>query len=294
MLQCQLLDAGDDGIPATARSWLRLAHALRAEVGVASSTIPVTRNWLRIERAEHTSRLARALEQVAADNELVTGADANGRSHLVLPLSGHHLAVDAADVHTGKETRLVVSIADVASEHAIVANGAVVRSLRSRIPVLRPSKRPVRLGVEESVLLLNSVPRYFIHHPFVLEDGSRRGTRVGLDGISVGLVAIADDENVFSATEWIAEDSLWLEENLAIFSRCLSRAASVEVPDGKFRGGWRALPGVEGARLGSQSRSRSIDPDVLRNRLGVHGQALEEFDTFIRTHDDDQLMTEFL
>lgn len=50
-------------------------------------------------------------------------------SHLVLPLSGHNLAVGAGDGDTGVEACLVVGLHDMATKGILVADGAVVWAL---------------------------------------------------------------------------------------------------------------------------------------------------------------------
>ena len=88
--------------------------------------------------------------------------------HLVLPLGGHDLGVDAADLHPGMKAGLVVSLDDVAPNGGSGASRAVVGALRTRVAARRPPKGPLGPGVEESVLLLDSEPRLvllgLLHH----------------------------------------------------------------------------------------------------------------------------------
>ena len=88
-------------------------HGLCGEVGVSSSSIPVTGHRLRVER-HHDAEVLRHplrntfvfsflfprktnLEEVSADPEVVTHVDSLCGTNLVLPLGGHHLGVGSRD-----------------------------------------------------------------------------------------------------------------------------------------------------------------------------------------------------
>merc|ERR1711963_1222100 len=65
-------------------------HGLCGEVGVSSSSIPVTGHWLGVERHHDTEVLRHPLEEVSADPEVVAHVDSLCGANLVLPLGGHH------------------------------------------------------------------------------------------------------------------------------------------------------------------------------------------------------------
>ena len=89
-------------------------HGLCGEVGVGSSSVPVTSHWLGVKRHHDTEVLRHPLrntlvffpfsfskktnlEEVSADPEVVTHVDSLSGANLVLPLGGHHLGVGSRD-----------------------------------------------------------------------------------------------------------------------------------------------------------------------------------------------------
>lgn len=63
----ELLDSGLDVLHAT-----RLAHLLTGEVAVKTSSVPVTWNWLGVERDLGAKLLSDAVEEEASEPELIT------------------------------------------------------------------------------------------------------------------------------------------------------------------------------------------------------------------------------
>jgi hypothetical protein len=127
-------------------------------VGVASSAVPVSLDGLGVQRQHHSCNLGDPLQDVARSPQLVGGSNADGRADLELPLSGHHLAVDAADLDAGVQASLVVSVHDVTAPGLVRPGSAVVRPLWAGVPANRPSKRPLHILLQQSVLLLQPVP----------------------------------------------------------------------------------------------------------------------------------------
>merc|ERR1712027_23222 len=68
-------------------------HGLCGEVCVTTGAVPVTSHGLGVERNHHTKIFSDTLEEVSADPEVITHVNTLGGSHLVLPLSGHHLSI---------------------------------------------------------------------------------------------------------------------------------------------------------------------------------------------------------
>ena len=89
----------------------------------------LTGDGLGVEGDYHTELLSHTLEDVAGDPELVGTRDTLARAHLVLPLAGEHLTVDTGDVDAGIQAGTVVSLHQMATEHVLSTNSAVVRAL---------------------------------------------------------------------------------------------------------------------------------------------------------------------
>merc|ERR1712151_469112 len=107
MLCPELLDRGDD-LPVA----IGLAHRLCGVVGVAASTIPITRDRLGVEGDVHLLGLANADHQVAGHPEMVAAVDTHTRPDLVLPLARHDLRIRAGDLNARVEASLVVCFHD--------------------------------------------------------------------------------------------------------------------------------------------------------------------------------------
>lgn len=108
----QLLDSGVDGLHASG-----LTHLLGRVVGVAAGTVPVALEGLGVERDLDAPLLGDADEEVAGHPEVVAHGDTLARTDLELPLRGHDLRVDTADVYAGVETGTVVSLDEVTAEN---------------------------------------------------------------------------------------------------------------------------------------------------------------------------------
>lgn len=72
------------------------------ELGVASSSIPVTLHWLWLKSTPHAVLLAHAVHQVTRHEKVVARLNAFARSDLVLPLTRHDLCVGARDLNASK------------------------------------------------------------------------------------------------------------------------------------------------------------------------------------------------
>lgn len=123
-----------------------------------TSTVPVTRDGLRLHRDLGTEFLGNTVKEEPSHPELVTHLDSLAGTDLEFPLGRHNFGVGTRDLDAGVKASLVVRIDNITAHHPASANTAVVRSLRSRVAVLGPSIGPV-LHVEESVLLLETKPR---------------------------------------------------------------------------------------------------------------------------------------
>ena len=252
VLLSELLDGGDDVL---LKAVVLLAHRLGAKVGVASRAVPVTRNWLGLERDDGVVRLADAVEDVARHHQVVARLDARAGSDLVLPLTWHDLSVDAANFDASVQARLEVRFHDLAAERNVGARRAVVGSLRSGVSDLDDgSSERARGGLgpsegmailEERVLLLDAVPRDEVE--VLVEDLLGLDAAVRRDRFALGRVAVAEHKDVLAAAEWIAKDCCGLDDDLRVVARSLASGRSVKVPVGERR--W-AKGHRSGAHLG--------------------------------------------
>ena len=101
----QFLDGSLDGLHASG-----FTHRLGAVVGVAASAIPVTLEGLGVERDLDAPLLGNTDEEVASHPEVVTHGNALARTNLELPLRGHDLGVDAANVDASVQACAVVGL----------------------------------------------------------------------------------------------------------------------------------------------------------------------------------------
>lgn len=107
----ELLDGLVNVLPS---SWL--AHWECAVVGVATSTVPIALKRLRVEGNLDTPLLGDANQEVTCNPKMVTHGDAFTGTNLELPLTGHNLGIDTADVHASVETSTVVSLDEITSK----------------------------------------------------------------------------------------------------------------------------------------------------------------------------------
>mmetsp|Transcript_21456 Transcript_21456/g.54623 ORF Transcript_21456/g.54623 Transcript_21456/m.54623 type:complete len:350 (-) Transcript_21456:230-1279(-) len=250
----QLLALLLDGGPADAGG----AGGLGGEVRVAAGAVPVARDGLGVKGALHLEHLAHTVHDVARHPQVVAHADALAGAHLVLPLRGQHLAVHAADVDASEQAAAVVHLGDVAADGHAGAGGAVVGALGCGVAALGPAQRPLGGSVEQRVLLLNAKPGLLglglLHH---LGAG---GARVGGDGLqgrhgaigqhAGGLVRVAHDEDVVTATEGILEDGAGNQVHLGVVAGGLAGGGAVIVPHRQVL--WLGRQLVQRPGLGAQ------------------------------------------
>ena len=274
----------DDFVPTV------IAHLLRREVHVAARAVPVVGwNRLRVEGAGDACLLTNAVEQEARHVHVVAGLDARAGAHLVFPLTGHHLAVDAADVEARIQAQVEMLLADQATKGNVRAHGAVVGALRTRVAELKHRIRAAvegarrRLGpahgaavFKEGVLLLDAIPRLLVKR--LLEDGVGHRARRLLDGGHVRAEHLAQHEDVVALTHGVLAHECGLEEDLGIVAGCLAGGRAVVVPQGQLFNRGRHL--VEDAGLGTvvvAATTATTNPDVfgldlaVRVRLEAHG-----------------------
>ena len=91
----------------------RFTHLFRGIVGVATGTIPVAFEWLRMEGDLDTPLLCDADKKVASHPKLVSHSDTLARPDLELPLGRHDFCVDTADPDASIEAGTVVGLNQV-------------------------------------------------------------------------------------------------------------------------------------------------------------------------------------
>ncbi|RUP44708.1 hypothetical protein BC936DRAFT_149102 [Jimgerdemannia flammicorona] len=189
---------------------------------------------------------------------MVSLVDTLARANLVLPLAGHNFGVDTRDGHASEQAGAVVSLNDVATENLIGANTAIVGALGTGETARGPAEWGLAVGLEESVLLLDAEPGVLIG--VGVHDLLGVGAVVSLVWGTVGVVSLAEDEDVVALAEGVGEDGDGLEEDVRVVAGGLLGRGAVEVPLGKIGGG-RGL-GAQGLRLATELIT-TVDPDVL-------------------------------
>mmetsp|Transcript_227 Transcript_227/g.1781 ORF Transcript_227/g.1781 Transcript_227/m.1781 type:complete len:387 (-) Transcript_227:27-1187(-) len=279
MLLPELLTVLLDNIPTSS-----LAGSCSAEVGVATSAVPITWDGLRIERSDNIVELCDAKHEISAHPQMVTHFDAQAWSNLVFPLSRHNFCIDAANFHASIEASLVVGLDDVAPNRNACSSAAVIRSLRTREPVFGPAQWPLCLAVKECVFLLNSKPDDLI---LVLFHGQSTGMPgIGWEGLHMVSyviaqhvtrfgrhIHIAHDQHIVSLAERVFKDGSWYHEHFTVVPGRLSRGRSIVVPNGKvFRTCWWT---VQRLGLASDVPSTSSQPDIFCQNLTIWIQVTE-------------------
>jgi hypothetical protein len=253
------------------RKSTRLAHRFGTEIGVATSTIPVTRDGLRVVGNDDAEFLADSSQQVSRDPHVVTGVDTFGRTNLVFPLPGHNFTVNTRNINAGIHATLVMGFHNGSTESILSAVRAVVRTLRARETTLGPSEGSNAIGFEKSVLLFNTEPRLQgkdLVHGFLASDAG-----VVIDGCSIGLPAVTQHEDVGLSAERVREDRARLEHDLRVFSGGLARGGTIEVPHRKLiRAGHG---GRQGLRFGANVSPTAANPNVFGHNLTILGKLVK-------------------
>ena len=109
---------------------------------------------------------------------------------------------------------------DITAENLAGTNTAVIRSLGSGVTVHGPAVRAVR-HIEQGVLLLETEP--WLLGLVRLHELSRLVTVVVLVWGSIGIPALAENEDVGITAHWVGEDGDRAEVNVRVATRGLAR-----------------------------------------------------------------------
>merc|ERR1712088_740045 len=177
-------------------------HGLCGEVRVTAGAVPVASHGLGVERDHYAKIFSDTLEEVAADPEVVTHVNALSGSHLVLPLSGHHLGVGSRYPDASIQASSVVGLHNVSAIDVAGTDSAVVGALGSREAILGPSEG-VSILVKKGVLLLKAEPWVVVlgllHHLGALLP------------LVVVLVGLAHHHDVLATSEGVRVEFDWVE-----------------------------------------------------------------------------------
>src|SRR5690554_5681338 len=121
------------------------------------------------------------------------------RSDLEFPLTRHDLGVDPRDLQPSGEAGVEMLFCDLAPLHELGADPAIIRPLRRRIAVVRETIRPP--AFHKGIFLLEPVPSLEIEMS-LLELGERP-TRIGAIRRPVGILDLAEDQNMIAAAQGI-------------------------------------------------------------------------------------------
>ena len=215
------------------------AHCLRREISVATGAIPV-REELGGERDRHVEIFSNALENVTRHPKLVSHVDAKDGTDLILPLARHDLGICAGNSDASKETSTVVRISNDPTEAVVGADGAIVGTLRARVTVVRPAKRPCRelgLCANHCVLLLNTEPRLLLKTLVENFLGVYAEVSVGrlelLTSTILPFVSLSHDKDVVTLSEGITIEGDGPHDDLRVLSVSLEAGRTIVVPLGE-------------------------------------------------------------
>lgn len=129
------------------------------------------------------------------------------------PLSRHHLRVDASNLDASIQTSFVVSFDNISAVDFASTDTTVIWSLRARETTLGPAIRPA-IRTKKSVFLLETEPWLMLGVGLHQSRGFM--TVVELVGASIRIPGLAQDENIFAATERIGKDGTGADVNVRI------------------------------------------------------------------------------
>ena len=227
------------------------------EVGMHAGTVPVAFEWLAVVIHVDSILFAETFKKEAGNPNLVGGALGSFSENLKFPLAHSHFSVDAFVVDAGVEAEVEVLVDDGTTDvaHVLVANSAVVSTLRLGISAFRESE-DVAVFFEE-VFLLKSEPCVFI-----VEDAR---ASVGGMRIAVGKHNFTHDEDtVLTGSVRIKRD--WLEDAVGVASVSLLGGGSVKSPLGQLLESREVIKFLDAAFSTKVWDGRvAVQPDVIES-----------------------------
>ena len=186
---------------------LVIAHGLGREVGVSTSSVPVTLLWLGGQRDDYVVIFGDAVQQPTSDMHVVTHGECVSGTNLEFPLTGHDFGVGAFDHEASIHAGLGVLFNDLATNDATGADAAVVRSLRFGEAATDGEAEGATVGTKHGVFLLDTEDHFFSGE--LLGSLGTRSAGVGCVGLAGGCRRdFTQNENVVAAADgvWTGED----------------------------------------------------------------------------------------
>lgn len=118
------------------------SHLGSWKISMASTSIPVSFNWLGMECYGKSFIFSDAREQIPSHPQIVTNLDARWRTNLKLPLACKYLSVRSCNSNACIQTCLVMLLHDGATKCIMNSTGTVVLTLWFEITTNRPTNRP--------------------------------------------------------------------------------------------------------------------------------------------------------
>jgi hypothetical protein len=196
VLEGELFDGGVDGFDAAV-----LAHGLGGVVGVGAGAVPVAFHGLGLEGAGDAEVFTQAVQQPAGEHDMVADFQGASGADLKLPLAGHDLGVDAADLQPGLDAGVHVGLHEGPPVDGLQTHPAVERPLRVREAALGPPVDLARL-VEHGVLLLEPEQRLLRQHVRA-QNVLELAPRVGLMRSAVRVQNLAQHQHVILTTNGV-------------------------------------------------------------------------------------------
>jgi len=178
----------------------RLPRLNGRNVGMTSSTVPITLERLGVKRNLDAEFLCNSLEKITCHPEMIAHLDSLTGTNLELPLRGHDFSVDSADLDSAVQACLVVCLDDISGVDFAGSDTAVVWTLWTGKSTCGPSVRSIE-GIEEGVFLFETEPRIMfleLLHQFVAF-----GAVVEFVGGTVGVEAFCENKDVVPTSEGV-------------------------------------------------------------------------------------------
>ena len=250
------------------------AHRSGWEVCVTSRAIPVGEK-LGGEGDRHVEVFSNALKNVTRHPKLISHVDSEDGTDLILPLAWHDFSICARNCDASKKASTVMLVSNDSTKAVVWADGAIVWTLRARVAIVRPAKRPsgeLGLGTNHRVFLFNSEPRLLIEG--LVEYFFGVYTEVSVSWLELlartvlPFVGLSHNEDVITLSKGVTVKGDGPHDDLRVVCHSLETGWTIIVPF------WEVSEAADfawdGAALGAECDSCSVNPNVLCNGHLIH------------------------
>jgi len=247
-----------------------LSGGLEREVGVATRTVPVTLDRLRIKGNVNVEFFANSSQQISGNPELIAALETFNGTDLELPLTGEDFSVETRNLDASSQTASHMGFSNISANSVGGTNRAVVLALRMSETTSGETNRPSVGGtfmLKEDILLFETEPRLFINSFFkdfsgiVSEVGSSRGLEIRVVSFTENQIGFFLSIRARVISERIRAEENGLEDDFRALSGGLTSGRAIVVPSGKIFDLSAGLGDTHS--LGSQIETGTTNPDVF-------------------------------